>query len=156
MRSLFLLAFLFRDIMKRYEKKNTAKVIGIGLGAIAAAAGTYFLLGKNANVVKARKQVKSRGLKMKGEILEKLEDLQDVTEEKYVSVIDEVAKSYKAVKNIDSAELMASVSELKKHWKDIKKDLSPKAIKKAVKTAVKKVTKKAPAKKVPAKKITKK
>lgn len=128
--------------------QNTAKIIGIGAGIAAAAAGAYFLFGKNAKVVKARKQVKSWSLKMKGEILEKLENIQDISEEKYHQVIDEVAKGYKAIKTVDTAELLESVTELKRHWKDIKKDLSPKA--------AKKVAKKPAAKKVPAKKVAKK
>lgn len=142
--------------MKKTNTAHTAKVITLGVGALAAAAaGTYFLFGKNAKVVKARKQVKSWSLKFKGDVLEKLENMQDISEDTYHKVIDEVSKGYKAVKNVDAAELMESATELKKHWKDIKKDLAPKAVKKAVKTAATKVMKKV-APKAPAKKTTKK
>lgn len=126
--------------MKKTNTTNTAKVITLGVGALAAAAaGTYFLFGKNAKVVKARKQVKSWSLKFKGDVLEKLEDMQDISEETYHKVIDEVSKGYKAAKNVNAAELLESVTELKKHWKDIKKDLSPK---KPAKKVAKKVAKK--------------
>lgn len=132
------------------NKKDTVKVIGLSLGALAAAAaGTYFLFGKNAKVVKARKQVKSWSLKLKGDVLEKLENVENITEDGYYKIIDDVSKGYKAIKTIDGLELMESVNDLKKHWKDIKKDIMPKKV-------VKKVAKKAvTAKKVVVKKALK-
>ena len=99
---------------------------GVGVATLAAAAaGTYFLYGTKKGA-KARKQIKSWMLKAKGEVLEKMENMQDISEDVYKKVIDEVGAKYRAVKNIDSKDLDAFAKELKSHWKDIKKEIEKK------------------------------
>ncbi|OHA81464.1 MAG: hypothetical protein A2675_03255 [Candidatus Yonathbacteria bacterium RIFCSPHIGHO2_01_FULL_51_10] len=102
-------------------------IMGIAAVAAAAAAGGYFLYGKDG--AKNRKKVRGWMLKAKGEILEKVEKLKDVSEEEYAKAIDVVAAKYRAVKSIDPAEVEAMVKELKGHWKNIKKTVAPKATK---------------------------
>ncbi len=99
-------------------------LIGAGVaGVLASLAGAYFLYGaKNAS--KNRKQVKSWMLKAKGEILERIEDAKDLSEEAYHDIVKEVSAKYQQVKKIDSKEVEAFVSELKSHWKGIKKDVT--------------------------------
>ena len=128
---------------------GTAMKVGAGVAIAAAAiAGAYLLYGKDG--AKNRKKVRSWGLKMKAEILEKMEQMPELSEAVYTKTIDEVSKHYKALKNIDPKELQQMVSEMKGHWASIKKQITPKAkkvVKKAtktaqkVKTAVKKATK---------------
>jgi hypothetical protein len=110
--------------MKKIAKTTIA--IGAGIAAVAAAAaGTYFLYGTKKGA-KARKQIKGWTLKAKGEILERMESMKDISEESYKKVIDEVGAKYKAVKNIDGKDLEAFAKELKAHWKDIKKEIEKK------------------------------
>ncbi len=118
------------------KKKTTEKVaIGAGVATIAAlAAAGYFLYGSKDGA-KNRKKVRGWMLKAKGEVLEGVEKLKDVTEEQYAMVVDKVGTKYKAVKNIDPAEVEAMVKELRGHWKNIKKSISPAPKKKAVKKA---------------------
>ena len=117
------------------ETKNNAKKgltrgqeIGIGVGVAAAlaaaAAGAYFLYGKDG--AKNRKKIKSWMLKAKGEVLEKMEKLKEVNEEKYNEIVDAVAKKYLAVKEMDAKELALMVKELKSYWKEIHKAVSGK------------------------------
>ena len=123
---------------------NAKKALAIGGGvALAAAliAGAYFLYGKDG--AKNRKKVRGWALKMKGEILEKMEKVPEISEEMYSKVIDEASSRYKALKNVDPDELKTIVKELKGHWSSIKKQIPPKA--KAVKKAVTKVVKRKPA-----------
>jgi DNA-binding transcriptional ArsR family regulator len=93
---------------------------------------------------------------MKGEILEKLEKLKDVTPEMYNTIIDEVSAKYGKLKNISEEEVAAIAVDLKKHWRAISRDLkekenkgkkkvvqAKKVVKKAVKTVAKKVAKEA-------------
>jgi len=110
---------------------GAASIVGIAAAVAAAAAGGYFLYGKDG--AKNRKKVKGWMLKAKGEILEQMEKGKDMTEETYHGVIDKVSQKYQAVKNIDPAELQQMTKELKSHWKSIKAQLSPKPKKKAVK-----------------------
>ncbi len=140
--------------MKHAKKtvKNNEGLAAAGLAAMAAAAaGVYFLYGSK-DAVKKRKAVKSWSLKMKAEVLEKIEKLKDIDQKVYQDIIDTAAKKYEALKDVEVADVAAVSKELSSHWKAIKNTIAP---------APKKVAKKAPAKKViakkaPAKKITKK
>ena len=61
---------------------------GVGLAALAAA-GTYFLYGKKG--AKNRKMIEGWTLKMKGEVLEKMETIKELNEDKYYKLVDTVA-----------------------------------------------------------------
>lgn len=130
------------------QKKNkvdltTTQKVGIGVGltaAAVAAAGTYFLYGSK-NAAKNRKTVKSWALKAKAEVLEKLEEAKEMTQEEYEALIGSVAATYAGVKNASKVDIKAFKDEMKDHWKAIEKSAQPKkmAAKKAVKKVVKKV-----------------
>ena len=119
---------------KKTTGVGTNVAMGAGLAALAAfAAAGYFLYGKDG--AKNRKKVKGWMLKAKGEVLEGVEKLKDVSEEQYAMIVDKVGAKYKTVKNIDPAEVEAMMSELRGHWKNIKKSISPAPKKKATKKA---------------------
>ncbi len=145
---------------KKKKEVASAQKIGLGVGltaAAVAAAGTYFLYGSKG-AAKNRKTVKSWALKAKSEVLEKLEDAKEMSQEEYEDLINSVAGAYVGIKSASKVDINAFKTEMKDHWKAIEKSVAPKkkAVKKTVKKAVKKVTKKAkPAKKV-AKKASKK
>jgi len=127
--------------------KNQAVGLGIGLTAAAvAAAGTFFLYGSK-NAAKNRKAVKSWTLKAKAEVLEKIEQAKEMTQEEYEQLIDTVTTTYAGVQAASKADLAGFKKEMKEHWRSIAKTAAPK--KKAAKKAVKKAT--APVKKAAAK-----
>ena len=135
-------------MVKKTTKKedNTNKYLawGAGLGAVAAGvAGAYFLYGSKEGA-KRRKKIKSWTLKMKGDVMKKLESLKEVNEEIYNRVIDEVASQYKKVKSIDAEEIASLAIEMKRYWKNIKKDIQSPVKKK---TSTKKKTAKKPSSK---------
>lgn len=119
---------------KKDENSGVGKAI-VGLAALAAAAaGTYFFYGSK-NAAKNRRTVKGWMLKMKGEVLEHMEELKDVSEEVYYKIIDEVKEKYENLSNVSKEDLDHITGELKSHWKDIKKEIEP------AKKAVKKIKK---------------
>ena len=61
------------------KKSHMSGAVGLGLAAItaAAAAGAYFLYGKDG--AKNLKKIKSWSLKAKAEVLEKLEKAKDIS-----------------------------------------------------------------------------
>ncbi len=125
--------------VKRTIGKTMAE-IGLGAVAMAAAtAGAVFFYGKDG--AKHRKKIKGWAMKMRGEVVERLENIKEWNEEMYQKSIDEVASSYRSLKNVDTAEIDNVVKELKSHWRNIKRELTP--------------AKKTSAKKAPAKKKTK-
>jgi hypothetical protein len=123
-------------------KKQTQSVAGnvmkgIGLVAMAATAGAFFLYGSK-DAAKNRKKVKGWALKAKGEVLDGIEKLKSIDEGTYNNLVDKVTEKYKKVKTIDLSDVDGLTRELKGHWKNLKKEIS---------TPVKAKAKKAPSKK---------
>lgn len=107
--------------MIKKKTSSSGKAV-LGLAALAAgAAGAYFIYGTKEGT-KMKKNIKGWTLKLKGDILDKMEQMKDVSEGGYHEVIDSVHKKYAGIKNIDPNELNKVVGEMKKHWKNIKKD----------------------------------
>ncbi len=107
---------------------------GLGLAALAAAAGAYYFYGAKHSA-QHRKQMKGWMIKAKGEVVEKLEKAKDLSQESYEKVVSQVMDKYGKVKGIDPTDLQAMAADFKKHWKNIASQLKP-VVKK---TAVKKV-----------------
>ncbi|MDB4984338.1 MAG: hypothetical protein JWM20_517 [Patescibacteria group bacterium] len=121
---------------KNTNTANLIKGLGIAGAAAAAIAGGYFFYGKDG--AKHRKNLKSWAVKAKAEVLEKLEKAKDMSEENYNMAIDSIADKYSKVKSMDQADVAAFAKDLKKHWKDIKREISPAPAKKAAKKSAKK------------------
>lgn len=112
------------------NSKIAGKVVGVGAGLAAAAViGAYFLGGKHG--AKNRAKVKSWMLKARGEVLERVEKLEAVSEGAYKKAVQEVAKKYSQVKNIDPKDINSFTADLKKHWRAIGKEIT-KGAKKAI------------------------
>lgn len=111
---------------KTVSKKGLSakQVIGIGAGVAALSAAAYVLFGPNGK--KNQKAIRSWAVKMKGEIIEKFEEAKELTEPVYHNIIDKVQAKYAKFKNVDQKELKATVNEIKKHWKALKKEVSGK------------------------------
>ena len=137
-----------KSAAKPAAKGNKVVEVGVGLGAAAvAAAGAYFLYGSKS-AAKNRKTVKSWALKAKAEVLEKLEDAQEMTQNEYEQLIKSVSGAYTGAKNASKKDLVEFSKEMKNHWKSIEKAAAPlkkstgvvkKAVKKEAKAAVKDV-----------------
>jgi hypothetical protein len=109
---------------KTTSKKDSSSQFGLGLGAgLAVAAGlvgAYLLYGKDG--AKNRKKIKGWALKMKGEVLEKLETMKDVSEDSYNALVDTVAAKYYKVKSVDDMDVDALAKKIKGQWKQFKKE----------------------------------
>lgn len=149
----------------------------MSIGAIASViAGAYYLYGSRDGEAK-RKQVSAWTLKMKGDVLERIEKLKEVTEPKYKEIVKIVSEKYKKA---DKGELKKVVDEMHATWNKMKSEVkeevakkeeiiqkenakntktapakSKATIKPATKSAVKKSPVKVPTKKAPAVKSVK-
>lgn len=100
--------------------KKSDKLIGAGIGVAALAAiGAYFLTGKRGE--KNREAIKGWTLKMKGEVLEKVEELKKLDKEDYHRIVEEVAERYKKAEKVGAEELKKLTAELKEAWAHIAK-----------------------------------
>lgn len=122
----------------------------MSIGAIASViAGAYYMYGSKDGVAK-RKQLQAWSVKMKGEVLQGIEKLKDVSEPAYKQVVKQVAEKYKKV---EKGELKKVVDEMISTWNKMKKEVQAEVAKKDAQIAKenkgssKTVTKKAPAKK---------
>jgi len=119
------------------KKKDTGvskTKVGLGAGLVAAAAaGAYFLFGTNEGK-KTQKKLKGWMVQAKGEVMDKLEDMKDVSEEGYYAVVEKVAAKYGKLKKVEETEVQSLVKDLKKHWKSIKKAMTTESPKKKVVT----------------------
>ena len=106
------------DTMEKSKKIIDA---GIALAAIAAAA-TYFLTGKRGK--ENREKIEAWTLKMKGEVLEKMKEMEDVNREAYHALVDEVAVRYQRTQRVSAAEMKHLTEELKSAWGHISKQIT--------------------------------
>jgi len=100
------------------KKSGVMKVAVVGATLAGIAAGAYFFFGPKGK--KHQNQVKSWAIKMKGEVIEKLENAKDVSEETYHHIIDTVATKYAAGKYASQEEIQELAADLKKHWKALR------------------------------------
>ncbi len=124
---------------KKTKNNYSGQIAAAGFTVAALTAGAYLMFGPDA--AKHRKKVKGWAIKMKGEIIEKMEAAQEVSEPMYHKIVDQVAAKYAKLKDVDKDELMAVVEDVRKQWNKIHKQAKPK-----------KVTKKATGKKTTASK----
>lgn len=113
--------------MPKAKKKSHGA--GLAIASIAALAGAYYLYGSK-NATKNRKAAKSWMLKMKGEVLEKIERARSLEAADYEKIVDTVSAKYAKMKSVNNAELSGLAKDLKKHWKEINKETKSRAKKK--------------------------
>lgn len=105
--------------MVKTQNSNTAKKVLVGAGLVAGAALAAYLLTSPKDRKKAAKKIKSWMTEMQKETAEKVQKVQDLTEEKYNQIIDEIKPKYETAKDISAAELSSFADEMKLHWKNI-------------------------------------
>lgn len=104
---------------KKLNKAKAIKLAVVGASLAGLAATAYFFFGPKGK--KHRQHAKAWAIKMKGEVVEKLERAREITEPVYQEIIDTVAKGYKKGKKASQPEIEALAADLKKHWKSMSK-----------------------------------
>jgi len=121
--------------MKKNINHSSGKMKLFVLGAsLAGLAAAYFFLGPKNK--KNLKNTKSWAIKMRGDIIEKLEKARDISETVYGEIIDSIATKYEKNLKSNSQEIRELAQDLKKHWRVISKSVETKR-----KDIVKKVVK---------------
>ncbi len=104
-------------MQKKTNKASVVKYAVIGASLAGLAATAYFFFGPKGK--KHRQHAKAWAIKMKGDVVEKLEKAREITEPVYREIIDTVAKEYKKGKKASQPEIVALANDLKKHWKSM-------------------------------------
>jgi len=99
-------------------------IIGAGLAGVAAMA--YYFFGPEGK--KNQQQAKVWALKMKAEVIEKLERVQEMSEPTYRSIIDRVAMKYQQKTGSSPEEVKKLAKDLKGHWTTLVKPQAEKIV----------------------------
>lgn len=98
---------------EKNNKNNTKRNIAIGAGVATLAATGYLLFGPDGK--KNRKITQDWMMKMKGEVVEKMDSIKDATKNTYYDVVDKIAETYTTL--TDKKDVDKFVKELKSQWK---------------------------------------
>lgn len=96
---------------------KTKLALGVAAGLFA---GAHLLFGNSANAKKNMKKLQGFAIKMKGEVVEKLEKAKQISEPIYNQIVDDVAKKYS---KIEKGQLNEVIADLKRQGKKILKDV---------------------------------
>lgn len=103
---------------KKSNKTNKAGVaVAVGASAAALGAAAYYFFGPHGK----QHRTKAQGwmIKMKGEVVERLEGLKEVTEPVYGEIVEAVAAKYAKGSKASRKDVLALVQDLKKGWRSI-------------------------------------
>lgn len=95
----------------------TKKTVAIGASVAALAAATYYFFGPEGK--KHQRDFKGWMIKMKADIIEKIEDAGEVTEPIYDKIVDEVAMAYAKAGKVNQEEIAPYADILKRQWRNI-------------------------------------
>lgn len=124
------------------NKSHVGALTVLGASVAGIAATSYFFLGPKGK--KHQQHAKAWAIKMKGDVVEKLESVKEVSEPMYHELIDAVATGYSKGKKASGKEVAELAQHLKKHWKVVSSTASKAGsdVKKSVRKVKKSVTKK--------------
>jgi len=127
-----------KNKMKKTSKKkkngNGWLVGGVFLLALMGSVASYFLGGdKNKN---NRAKAKAWMTKARDEVMRDLKRVGRVSEKEFERIITKVQNRYAGLKSVDNRELKAFISDMRKHWKEVVREVK-KGTKKAAKTRAK-------------------
>ena len=123
---------------EKQNKKSHLPMTVIGASLAGLAATAYFFMGSESK--KRQKYAKAWAIKMKGDVVEKLEKAREISEPVYQDIINTIAAKHSKKINLGTEEVNALAQDLKKHWKIISG--SAQAAKKDVLKDSKKIVKK--------------
>ncbi len=132
---------------KNENKKSGSNVGLIGASIVGLAAAAYFFFGPKGK--KNQEEVKVWALKMKEEVIKKMEQAKVISKPVYDKIVDTVAAKYKKELKASPKEVQSLVKDLKDHWKIIGRSvetLKP-VVKKGINKGITKIAKKKQGKK---------
>jgi len=106
--------------MKSETKKsgsNAVNLVVLGASLAGLAASAFFFFGPKGE--KNQKHSKAWAIKMKGDVIEKIEAADNISEAVYREIIDSVAVEYKKAMKAGNEEINALARDMKEHWEAI-------------------------------------
>ncbi|HVU75570.1 MAG TPA: hypothetical protein VHD38_01895 [Candidatus Paceibacterota bacterium] len=102
----------------RHEHSGNSLLAFVAGAATALAAGAYFLYGPDG---KAHKRSLDRGMeRLRRELLSRMNEVSDITQEKYDDVVDDMLKTYGLAKRLGKDRAAKLATMLKNRWEEMK------------------------------------
>jgi len=102
---------------KKSKGGRAGAALAVSAGVAALSAAAYLLFGPRGK--QNRRELRGWVVKMKGEMIERFEQVENLTEPVYQRIVKEVSEKYAKQKAVNKQELSAIVADMKKHWKHI-------------------------------------
>lgn len=102
----------------RHESSGNSALAFLAGAATALAAGAYFLYGPDGK--RHRRQVENGMDRLKRELVSRMNEVSDITQEKYEDVVDELLKNYGLAKRLGKDRAARLSTTLKKRWEEMK------------------------------------
>lgn len=109
---------------KKATGSHVTKALAVTAGIAALSAGAYLLFGPDGK--KNQKKAKAWMVRMKADVIEKMEKVEHVTAPVYESIVNAIEKKYAAMKHLDAEEVAKEIQDLKKSWKKMTTKAKPK------------------------------
>lgn len=102
------------------KKESPANSIFAFLAGAAtmAAAGAYYLYGPKGD--QHRKQMDQGARRLKRELVARMNEIEDITQEKYEDIVDEVLSRYELTRRITKDKAARISDSLKARWEEMK------------------------------------
>lgn len=101
-----------------------AKKVLIGAGLVAGAALAAWLLASPKTRKKTEVKIKGWMRDMQKEVAVRVKAIQDLSQEKYNKIIDDVKPKYEALRDVSATEIESFAKELKAHWDNISRSVA--------------------------------
>ncbi len=105
------------------ENKIKASTV-VKAGIASAIVGGILLYGPQGK--ENRKKIKTWAIKAKADVVDEVEKMKDVSEDKYHRAVDRVIGKYGRLKNVSESETVKLGRELKRHWRTVVEEVARK------------------------------
>jgi gas vesicle protein len=112
------------------RKRSSAAPIALLAGLTAGIAAGLFLRTEKGQQL--TEEAKKRAKKLQNNLLEKLRDVKEITQEKYEEIVDDLLMQYAETKSLAAGELKRLRAYLMDQWEDIRDQLQNGKMKKQV------------------------
>lgn len=105
-------------MMHHHKNSGNSLFAFIAGAATALALGGYFLYGPHGR--ENRKKLDRWVLRAKIDILDKMESVEDLTEEQYRNIVDEVTNRYASLKHVGQEKAARAGESFKRRWNEMR------------------------------------
>lgn len=102
---------------------KTVTAAGVTLGAASVAALSAYLLYGKKGLSRRNGGVRGWMFRMRADVLDEIEQIKDLTQERYNEIVDRVSEKYQRLENVGNREISRLKDDLRQAWFDVKTEV---------------------------------